>query len=68
VLFGWVYLLLGLRCGFGFVPDIYAQNLSNLSVLGMMVGLICALVVHLLPVVRDEQPKNGQDRHSAGRP
>jgi hypothetical protein len=53
VLFGWSYLCLVLRGGFGFTPDFYAKNLSNFSLLGMMLGLICALVAHIFPGLRE---------------
>jgi hypothetical protein len=55
--FGWCYLALVLRGGFGFTPDVYADNLARFSVLGMILGLICALVAHHLPGLRP--PREG---------
>ena len=66
VLFGWTYLVLVLRGGFGFTPDVYAPNLSNFSVMGMLMGLICAVVTHLLPGLR-QQRDDGVDDHAPGR-
>ena len=64
--FGWLYLLLVLRCGFGFSPDVYADNLSRFCVLGMLMGLACALVAHLLPGLREPAGDSEGDL-SAGR-
>jgi hypothetical protein len=61
-LYGWIYLLLVLRGGFGFTPDVYAENLSRFSVLGMIMGSICGLVAHLLPGLRER----GERDPSAG--
>ena len=66
VLFGWTYLVLVLRGGFGFSPDVYAPNLANFSVMGMRMGLICAVVTHLLPGLR-QQRDDGVDDHAPGR-
>jgi hypothetical protein len=46
--FGWVYLLLVLRAGFGFTPDSYAPNLSRFSTMGVALCVVCALISHVL--------------------
>lgn len=66
-LFGWIYLLLVLRCGFGFTPDIYAENLSRFSALGVLMGIICAFMAHLLPGLR-RRGGDGKDGTSNGQP
>jgi hypothetical protein len=60
-LFGWIYLLLVLRGGFGFTPDVYASNLSRFSLLGILMSVVCALVAHLLPGLRD--PRENERMH-----
>jgi len=65
-LFGWAYLVLVLRGGFGFTPDVYAENLSKFCVLGLLMGLICALIAHLLPGLQ-ERGEHDEGDPSAGR-
>ena len=65
-LFGWAYLLLVLRGGFGFTPDVYAENLSRFCVLGLLMGFICALIAHLLTGLQ-ERGEHDEGGPSAGR-
>ena len=55
-----------LRGGFGFTPDVYAENLSKFCVLGSLMGLITALIAHLLPGLQERREHDEGDP-SAGR-
>jgi hypothetical protein len=57
--FGWVYLALVLRAGFGFTPDSYAPNLSRFSTMGVALCFVCAIVSHVL-LQRDSHLKPGE--------
>ncbi len=65
-LFGWIYLLLVLRGGFGFTPDVYASNLSRFCLLGMLMSVICALAAHLLPGLREPRDNDRTDLPGGG--
>jgi hypothetical protein len=45
--FGWSYLVIVLHGGFGFTPDARADTLARYSIMGVMMGLICALIAYL---------------------
>jgi hypothetical protein len=50
--FGWCWLALVLRHYLGMVPDMYAPNMMAYSLLGMALGVLCALASHSLPGMR----------------
>ena len=50
--FGWSWLVLVLRHYLGMVPDVFATNLITLSILGVALGVLCAVASHLLPGMR----------------
>jgi hypothetical protein len=64
--FGWAYLLLVLRAGFGFTPDVFAGNLSRFSFLGMLLGVMCAITTSLIPGLREVREDDGF-AHGRGR-
>lgn len=46
-IFGWSYLVVVLHGGFGFTPDVFADSLARYSIMGILMGLICALIAYL---------------------
>ena len=50
--FGWCWLALVLRHYLGMVPDVFASNKLDLSLLGMALGVLCALASQALPGMR----------------
>ena len=51
--FGWSWLALVLRHYLGMVPDTYTSNMIAYTLLGMSLSLLCALVSHALPGMRE---------------
>lgn len=51
--FGWAWLALVLRHYLGRIPDAYAENLIAYTLLGTALSLVCALVSHALPGMRE---------------
>src|SRR5437868_3727214 len=51
-LFGWSWLALVLRDYLGMVPDLYAPHMMAYSLLGIGLGVLCALASHFLPGMR----------------
>ena len=52
--FGWTWLALVLRDYLGMLPDIYASNKTDFCLLGMALGVLCALGSQFLPGMRKE--------------
>jgi hypothetical protein len=47
-IFGWSYLVVVLHGGFGFDLDAYSNSLTRHSIVGILMGLICASIAHLV--------------------
>jgi hypothetical protein len=50
--FGWLWLALVLRDYLGMLPDLYAPNKLDFSILGMALGVLCAVASQFLPGMR----------------
>lgn len=67
--FGWVYLALVLHGGFGFPRDIHAPFLAKYSMLGVLLGFMCAVVAWLfIPGTAIEQLDAKKSQHECGNP
>jgi hypothetical protein len=52
--FGWAWVALVLRDYLGKLPDLYAPNKMDFSILGMALGVLCALASQFLPGMKNE--------------
>ncbi|HEU5115568.1 MAG TPA: hypothetical protein VFT74_02725 [Isosphaeraceae bacterium] len=50
--FGWLWLALVLRDYLGMLPDLYAPNKTDFSILGIGLGVLCGLTTQFLPGMR----------------
>ncbi len=50
--FGWLWLALVLRDYLGMLPDLYAPNKTDFSILGIGLGILCGLTTQFLPGMR----------------